>query len=88
MSQEPASSTSSRYAIVIHGGAGINAAKLSPEKRQRIEDSLTRILQQGKDRLAKGEAALEVVEQTIRLLEDDPLFQRWSRCRIQQRRWA
>lgn len=62
------------YAIAIHGGAGWEPDKLSKEDRQRHREALTRAIHVGRDILAKGGSALDAVEQTIRVLEDEPLY--------------
>ncbi len=62
------------YAIAIHGGAGTVPRTMEPETIAAYEASLTRALQLGRDRLAAGGQALDVVEEVVRLMEDDPLF--------------
>ncbi|HUG90887.1 MAG TPA: isoaspartyl peptidase/L-asparaginase [Planctomycetaceae bacterium] len=62
------------YAIAIHGGAGVEPDKLSPERKAAYEKSLTAALRAGQKILAGGGTSLEAVERVIRLLEDDPLF--------------
>jgi beta-aspartyl-peptidase (threonine type) len=62
------------WAIVIHGGAGTIARDAPAETRQAYQASLRAALQLGADGLNKGESALDVVEQVLRQLEDDPLF--------------
>jgi L-asparaginase / beta-aspartyl-peptidase len=62
------------YAIAIHGGAGTVPRTMEPEKIAAYETSLKRALELGRDRLAGGSQALDVVEEVVRLLEDDPLF--------------
>jgi len=62
------------YAIAIHGGAGSSPATLDEAARVRYEKALTAALRHGRDQLDDGAAALDVVEQVIRILEDDPLF--------------
>jgi len=62
------------YAIAIHGGAGVEPDKLSKEERQRHREALTRAIHVGRDILARGGTALDAVEQTIRVLEDEPLY--------------
>lgn len=62
------------FAIAIHGGAGPAPRTMAPDKVAAYQASLTRALQQGRDRLAAGAAALDVVEEVVRTLEDDPLF--------------
>ena len=62
-------------AIAIHGGAGtMNRADLSDEKEQAIRETLSRALQAGHERLAKGDTAVSAVEAAIIVLEDSPLF--------------
>ncbi|MBW3600916.1 MAG: isoaspartyl peptidase/L-asparaginase [Planctomycetes bacterium] len=62
------------YALALHGGAGDNAAKLSPEERQGREATLRKGLEIGIEILERGGASLDAVEQVIRHLEDDPHF--------------
>jgi beta-aspartyl-peptidase (threonine type) len=62
------------YAIAIHGGAG-NIPRDKPEEEvERYKTALRESLELGRGLLAEGAAALDVVEQVIRRLEDDPLF--------------
>lgn len=60
------------WAIALHGGAGSITA--DPKARQAYEISLRAALQRGREMLADGADALDVVEKVIRQLEDDPLF--------------
>lgn len=63
------------YTLVIHGGAGtITRANMTPSQEQAYNQSLHRALDLGEKLLASGQPALEVVEQVVRLLEDDSLF--------------
>lgn len=62
------------YAIAIHGGAGIEPNTLSAAQKQSHEAALTRAITVGRDILAQGGTALDAVEQTIRVLEDEPLY--------------
>jgi beta-aspartyl-peptidase (threonine type) len=60
------------WALAIHGGAGVierNATDPEP-----YYQSLAEALTLGRDMLASGSAALEVVESVVRFLEDDPKF--------------
>lgn len=63
-----------KFAIAIHGGAGSMAASLDDTQKAAYEKSLAAALRQGRDMLDDGATALDVVEQVIRTLEDDPLF--------------
>jgi beta-aspartyl-peptidase (threonine type) len=63
------------YVLVIHGGAGtILKSQMTPAMEQAYTMSLDKALQTGKAILEKGGTALDAVEATVRVLEDDPLF--------------
>jgi beta-aspartyl-peptidase (threonine type) len=70
----PANTSPVTWAIAIHGGAGTLSKNTPPEKCKEYEDALTAVLTYGRDRLAKGDSALDVCEGVVRLLEDDPHF--------------
>lgn len=64
-----------KWAIVIHGGAGsMSRDKISPELDAGYRKILSEALDTGKKVLLSGGSALDAVEKTIRVLEDDPLF--------------
>ncbi len=63
------------YAIVIHGGAGgATREGLGEEGIAAYEASLDSALQMGLDLLTAGTAGIDVVEQVIRYMEDNPLY--------------
>ena len=63
------------WAIVVHGGAGvIQRSDLSPEQEAAYRTAMHRAIEVGGAVLSKGGAALDAIEATIRLMEDDPLF--------------
>lgn len=63
------------FAIAIHGGAGtILKENMSAEMEQAYKDKLKEAVTVGYSILAKGGTSLEAVEQTIRVLENSPLF--------------
>lgn len=63
------------WAIVAHGGAGVIERKdLSAEQEAAYRAAMNRAIQAGGAVLSKGGAALDAVEATTQLLEDDPLF--------------
>ncbi|MFO0818158.1 MAG: isoaspartyl peptidase/L-asparaginase [Pirellulales bacterium] len=62
------------YALAIHGGAGWEPAKMTEADQAAHRVALTRALHVGRDVLAAGGSALEAVERTIRVLEDEPLY--------------
>lgn len=62
------------FAIAIHGGIGIDPAQLSEEQARQHHAALRRAIELGRDQLARGASALDAAEQTVRLLEDEALF--------------
>jgi len=64
-----------RWAIVVHGGAGVIERKdLTPEQDKAYRAAMRRAAETGGAVLDKGGAAIDAVEAAIRTLEDDPLF--------------
>lgn len=62
-----------KIAIAIHGGAGQNSEFIEANYDAYLE-GLKAALEQGYALLQKGSSALDVVEATVRILEDNPLF--------------
>jgi len=61
--------------MVIHGGAGtIERSEMTPENERAHRAGLERALRAGYAVLKRGGPSLDAVEATIRVLEDDPLF--------------
>ncbi|HVW84484.1 MAG TPA: isoaspartyl peptidase/L-asparaginase [Bryobacteraceae bacterium] len=70
-----AQSASHRWAIVLHGGAGvIERGSMTPEMESDYRSAMARILEAGAEVLRKGGSSLDAVEVSIRMMEDDPLF--------------
>lgn len=67
-------SSQMRWSIAIHGGAGSDPAKWDAATQAARLASLEACLRLGMERLERGDAALDVVEQVVMALEDDPLF--------------
>ncbi|MDH3269147.1 MAG: isoaspartyl peptidase/L-asparaginase [Ignavibacteria bacterium] len=65
---------SEKYTIVIHGGAGSMNPNMEESSKQAYLNSLTNALNIGKEILASGGSSLDAVEQVVRYLEDDSLF--------------
>ncbi len=64
-----------RYAMVIHGGAGtILKANMTPEQEAAFREALTQALRAGYAELQAGKSSLEAVEAAILVMEDNPLF--------------
>ena len=62
------------HSLVIHGGAGVVLARITPSRRAEYEASLGRIIDSGFAVLERGGSSLDAVTLTVRMLEDDPLF--------------
>jgi beta-aspartyl-peptidase (threonine type) len=62
------------YAIALHGGAGVEPDKLTDEQKKKHDEALRAALAVGQKILAGGGTSLDAVEQTIRALEDQPLY--------------
>jgi len=70
-----ASVVKQEWAIVIHGGAGvITREKMSPGMDKEYRAALVEAMNTGKKILSEGGTALEAVEKTINVMEDNPLF--------------
>lgn len=63
------------WAIVIHGGAGnVTRERITPELDKQYRDALSEALNTGVEILKSGGTALEAVEKTINVMENNPLF--------------
>lgn len=63
------------WAIVVHGGAGvIERSALGPEGDKAYREGLDRAIHAGAAVLDRGGSALDAVEATLHVLEDDPHF--------------
>jgi len=60
--------------LVIHGGAGVIAKDVTPEKEKAVRAGLQRALEAGYAELEAGKPALAAVTAAITRLEDDPDF--------------
>ena len=73
--QQPQPPASHRWAIVLHGGAGvIERATMDPKTEAAYRASLKQATEAAAQVLEKGGSAVDAVEAAISLLEDDPLF--------------
>ena len=64
-----------RWVLVIHGGAGvIERGSLTTEKERAYRAAMLTAMDAGSAILRRGGSSLDAVEATIRVLEDDPLF--------------
>jgi len=60
--------------LVVHGGAGVIAKEVTPEKEKAIRAELQKALEAGFAVLKSGGSSLDAVTATIVPLEDSPLF--------------
>ena len=67
-------SKTAAWTLVIHGGAGTISKTMPAEQREACLASLRTALSAGVKILDEGGAALDAVEQVVRILEDDPKF--------------
>lgn len=64
-----------KYAIVIHGGAGVmSKERMSKEQQNEYKAKLNEALELGEKLLREGTEATDVVVRVINVLEDSPLF--------------
>ena len=64
-----------QWRLVIHGGAGvIERDRLTAQQDREIRAALEQALEAGSAILAGGGSALDAVEATARVLEDNPNF--------------
>lgn len=65
----------SKYAIVIHGGAGnISKNKMSSSEKKKYETVLKNSLKKGFDILKNGGKSIDAITEAIIILEDSPLY--------------
>ncbi len=71
----PAMAAESKWSLAIHGGAGVlERGDLTPEKEKAYRAGLDAALEAGAKVLKAGGSSLDAVEATVRVLEDNPLF--------------
>lgn len=63
-----------KFTIVVHGGAGSIDPNMDESSKQAYIKSLTTALNIGKKILENGGSSIDAVEQVVRFLEDDSLF--------------
>ena len=68
-------SAQEKYAIVVHGGAGVmSKEKMTEEQQKNYMAKITEALELGEKMLKEGAEAVDVVVKVINVLEDSPLF--------------
>ncbi len=67
--------TPKKYALVLHGGAGVMSEKsMTPVMQKEYLTVLNKALQVGDSVLSAGGTSMDAVEKTIMIMEDSPLF--------------
>jgi len=62
------------WAIAIHGGAGTISGEMTPARETVYHTALRRALAAGSYVLAEGGSAVDAVEEAVRILENEPIF--------------
>jgi beta-aspartyl-peptidase (threonine type) len=73
-SHTPPRAAPGTWAIAIHGGAGTLERDAPAAELQAYRDAMQQALTLGRDRLARGDSALDVCEAVVHRFEADPLF--------------
>jgi len=63
-----------KFTIVVHGGAGTISKSIPDSLKEKYLKSLSEALNIGKEILENGGKSIDAVEQVVRYLEDNPLF--------------
>ncbi|HEX5234023.1 MAG TPA: isoaspartyl peptidase/L-asparaginase [Silvibacterium sp.] len=64
-----------KWAIVLHGGAGvIERSSMSPDAERKYRDGLNQAITAAGAVLDKGGSAVDAVQAAIQIMEDNPLF--------------
>jgi L-asparaginase / beta-aspartyl-peptidase len=74
-----------KYGIVLHGGAGGEPDKWTEQYKQERRAGLKAALEIGVEMLKNKKPALDVVEQVVRVLEDNPIFNAGRGCVLNER---
>ena len=71
----PAAATAQKAMLVVHGGAGtMTRGSMSADMEKQYRAALEEALRTGHAILARGGSSIDAVEATVRVLEDNPLF--------------
>ena len=75
ISLAPVAQPVKKYALVIHGGAGVMSKEsMTPEIQKEYTLVLNRALEVGDSVLSRGGTSMDAIEKTIIIMEDSPLF--------------
>jgi len=71
---EPTNEESVEWALALHGGAGAISQEMPDSVKNQYYDGLEQAVRTGEIVLREGGSALDAVEQVVRNLENNPLF--------------
>ena len=75
VSAHPAEPASHKWAVVVHGGAGvIERSSMTPEREAQYRAGIQEAIDAAAAVLDRGGSSVDAVEAAINLLEDNPLF--------------
>jgi beta-aspartyl-peptidase (threonine type) len=74
--------------LVIHGGAGVVRAEVTPEREKAVRADLERALHAGYDALKAGATSVEAVTKAIVIMEDSPCSTTTARTNSTRRSWT
>jgi len=75
MAMSSSAAAKPKWAIVVHGGAGVIERKdLTPAQDKAYREAMGRVTEAGAAVLKRGGSALDAIEAAIQIMEDDPLF--------------
>ncbi len=74
LSNKAESNSDPGWTIAIHGGAGTISGEMTPARETVYHTALRRALAAGSYVLAEGGSAVDAVEEAVRILENEPIF--------------
>ena len=63
-----------KYAIAVHGGCGSQDKNMSDAEKQALHDLMAQVVNAGRAILERGGSAIDAVEASVRVMEDDLTF--------------
>lgn len=71
---QPQNTTQKEWALALHGGAGTISHDMPDDRKQRYYEGIESALRAGEQVLSNGGSALDAIEQSVRSLEDNEIF--------------
>lgn len=63
-----------KFAIAVHGGCGSQDKNMSDSERQALHELMAKVVSAGKSILENGGSAIDAVEASVMVMENDPVF--------------